>query len=120
MTHPFCHMELGSTNVDKAKSFYSTMFDWKITDMDMGGTTYSTFKPDNNGPGGGMMKQPMPGAPSAWLPYIAVDDVKAATKKAKDLGAKVAVDVQEVPNMGWFSIISDPAGANVGLWQEKK
>jgi predicted enzyme related to lactoylglutathione lyase len=119
MAHPFCHLELGSTDVAKAKTFYANMFDWKITDMDMGGVTYSTFKPDGTGPGGGMMTQPMPGAPSAWLPYVAVDDVHAATKKAADLGAHVAVPVQEVPNMGWFSIISDPAGATLGLWQQK-
>jgi uncharacterized protein len=120
MAHPFCHLELGSTDVAKAKTFYASMFDWKISDMDMGGgVIYSTFKPEGTGPGGAMMTQPMPGAPSSWLPYVAVDDVKAATKKAKDLGAKVAVDVQEVPNMGWFSIISDPAGATLGLWQQK-
>jgi uncharacterized protein len=120
MAHPFCHLELGSTDVTKAKTFYKDLFGWTITDMDMGGgVIYSTFKPDDAGPGGGMMTQPVPGAPSAWLPYVAVDDVRAATKQAAGLGAKVHVDVQEVPNMGWFSIISDPTGAALGLWQQK-
>jgi predicted enzyme related to lactoylglutathione lyase len=29
----------------------------------------------------------------------------------------VMKDTQEVPNMGWFSIILDPTGAALGLWQ---
>jgi hypothetical protein len=29
-------------------------------------------------------------------------------------------DTTEVPGMGWFSIITDPTGAPLGLWQNKK
>jgi len=82
--------------------------------------TYTTFKPTDDSPGGGMMQQHAPGAPSAWLPYVLVDDVKAAAAKAKSLGANVVVETQEVPNMGWFSIITDPTGAHLGLWQTMK
>jgi hypothetical protein len=64
-----------------------------------------------------MMQHPVPGAPSAWLPYVLVDDINVATKKAGSLGAKVMRDVTEVPQMGWFSIITDPTGAHLGLWQ---
>jgi predicted enzyme related to lactoylglutathione lyase len=28
-------------------------------------------------------------------------------------------EVTEVPGMGWFSIITDPTGAVLGLWQNK-
>ena len=65
------------------------------------------------------MKNPVSDAPSQWLAYIHVDDVTASTKKAKGLGAKVVQDVTEVPNYGWFSVILDPTGAAVGLWQVK-
>jgi uncharacterized protein len=120
MAHPFCHMELDTTDPTKAKSFYSALFDWKITDMDMGGgMIYSSFKPED-GPGGGIMQHPMPGAPSLWIPYVGVDDVKAATSKATSLGAHLIKEVTEVPNMGWFSIVSDPTGAAIGLWETKK
>jgi len=115
MDNPFCHVELSSTDIAKAKPF-SALFNWKITDNDMGGMIYSTFKAEG-GPGGGMMQHPIPGAPSSWLPYVLVDDVNAANKKAVSLGAKLMVDTQEVPNMGWFSIITDPTGAALGLWQ---
>jgi hypothetical protein len=118
MAHPFCHLELDTTDPAKAKAFYSALFDWKITDSDMGGgMVYSTFKPSDDSPGGGMMQHPMPGAPSSWLAYVLVDDINAANKKAVSLGAKLIVNTQEVPNMGWFSVITDPTGAHLGLWQ---
>jgi uncharacterized protein len=66
-----------------------------------------------------MMKQMMPGAPSAWLPYVEVDDISAATQKAKSLGAKIVKDVTEVMGMGWLSILIDPTGAILGLWKTK-
>ena len=81
--------------------------------------TYTIIKA-GGGPGGGMMQQLIPGAPSAWLAYTEVDEIKAATQKAQSLGATVIKDVTEVPGMGWFSIITDPAGAARGLWQTKK
>ena len=71
------------------------------------------------GVGGGMLKQMMPGAPSAWMPYVLVDDIQASTKKARTLGATILKDVTEVPAMGWFSFIQDPTGAILGLWKSK-
>ena len=71
------------------------------------------------GTGGGIIKHPVPGAPSAWLAYVLVDDIGAATQKAKSLGAKVMKDVTEVKGVGSFSVIVDPTGAALALWQPK-
>jgi predicted enzyme related to lactoylglutathione lyase len=51
---------------------------------------------------------------------VLVDDVRAATGKATSLGATILKDVTEVPGMGWFSVISDPTGAPLGMWQAKQ
>jgi predicted enzyme related to lactoylglutathione lyase len=121
MANPFVHVELATTDLPKAKAFYGALFDWKLDDMPMGSETYTMIdvgKPEY-GCGGGMMKIPMPGMPSAWLAYIGVDDVKAATEKAKSLGAQVLRDVTEIPNYGAFSVLVDPTGAAIALWQPK-
>ena len=120
MANPFVHVELATTDLDKAKSFYQSLFDWKLNDVDMGGGMTYTMIDVGEGTGGGMMKHPMPGAPSAWLAYVNVDNVAAATAKAKSLGATVVREVTEVPNAGSFSIIVDPTGAMLGLWQPKQ
>jgi uncharacterized protein len=67
-----------------------------------------------------MMQHPMPGAPSTWLAYVNVDDITAATEKAKSLGATVLREVTAIPNAGSFSIIVDPTGAMLGLWEPLK
>ena len=117
MANPFVHVELSTTDIAKAKEFYGKLFTWKLEEMPMGpGMTYTTIQP-GEGTGGGMMKQMIPGAPSAWMAYVIVDDVAASTARAKSLGASVMKDKTEVPGMGWFSVITDPTGAMLGLWQ---
>jgi predicted enzyme related to lactoylglutathione lyase len=120
MANPFVHVELSTQDIAKAKSFYQSLFAWSLNDVDMGGGfTYTMIDVGGEGTGGGMMQHPMPGAPTMWLPYVQVDDLAAATAKAKSLGATVMRDVTEVMGAGSFSIITDPAGAMLGLWQPK-
>jgi predicted enzyme related to lactoylglutathione lyase len=119
MSNPFVHVELMSNDVGKAKTFYGKLFDWKLEDMPMGDMTYTMIRV-SEGTGGGMMKNPIPGAPSAWMAYVLVDDVRAATAKAKSLGANVMKDATEVMGAGTFSVITDPTGAMLGLWEAKK
>ena len=66
------------------------------------------------------MKNPIPNAPSMWVPYVLVDDLRAASAKATSLGGKVMKDITEVPGAGAFVIITDPTGGMLGLWQMKK
>jgi uncharacterized protein len=120
MPNPFVHVELNTTSLPKAKAFYSKMFKWKLKDLPAPtpGGAY-TMVDVGEGTGGGMMKQMIPGAASAWMPYVLVKDIDAATKKAKELRAKIMKDVTEVEGMGWLSIIVDPTGAMLGLWEPK-
>jgi predicted enzyme related to lactoylglutathione lyase len=119
MANPFVHVELLSTDVDEAKNFYGKLFDWKLEDMAMPNMTYTVIRV-GEGTGGGLMKNPMPGAPSMWVPYVDVDDLQAATEKARSLGAEVLKENVVVEEMGSFSIITDPTGAMLGLWKTKK
>ena len=83
-----------------------------------GGGTY-TMIDVGGGTGGGMMQSPMPGIPPHWLAYVGVDDIQASTKKARELGAKVVVDVTEVGSYGTMSVVTDPTGAALAMWQPK-
>jgi uncharacterized protein len=117
MANPFVHLELNTSDLAKSKDFYGAMFGWQFQDMDMGpGGIYSTFKPES-GPGGGMMS--MPGGNKGWLAYIGVEEIKAATEKATSLGATVIIGPHEIPNVGWFTILSDPTGNTIAIFQPK-
>jgi predicted enzyme related to lactoylglutathione lyase len=69
--------------------------------------------------GGGIMRNPLPEVHSFWLPYVLVDDVAAATVKARTLGATICKEVTEVAGYGLFTVIRDPTGATLALWQAK-
>jgi uncharacterized protein len=117
MANPFVHVELNTSDIAAAKAFYSALFDWKLTDVPMGpGFTYTMINV-GEGVGGGMAQHPVPGEQSGWLAYTMVDDVAAATEKARSLGATIVREKTEVPETGWLSIIMDPTGAKLGLWQ---
>ena len=113
MGNPFVHVELNTDDVGKAKKFYLKLFDWKISTLSLG---YTGIDVGKGGAGGGMQKKPMPGAPSMWLPYVQVDDVKKTVTKARKLGAEVLVDYMEIGDMGAIGIFTDPSGAAIGVW----
>jgi uncharacterized protein len=116
MANPFVHVELNTSDIAKAKSFYGALFGWTLQDVPMGGHSYTMINV-GQGTGGGMQHHPVKGAPSAWLAYVNVDDIKTATEKARQLGAQVMREPMEVMGAGWLSIIVDPTGATLGLWQ---
>lgn len=117
MANPFVHVELNTTDIAAAKKFYGNLFGWALQDVPMGGGHAYTMINVGDGTGGGMQKHPVAGAPSSWLAYVTVDDLKAATDKARGLGAKVTQEPMEVMGMGSLSVIIDPTGAALGLWQ---
>lgn len=116
MGNPFVWVELHTHEPDKMKEFYGGLFDWNLEDIQVNGRNY-TMVNVGDGTGGGIMKHPMPGAPAQWLPFVLVEDVAASTAKAASLGASVVQEKMEVPSYGWFSVIADPEGAVLGLWQ---
>jgi uncharacterized protein len=118
MANPFVHVELQTNDTTSARKFYTGLFGWKLQDVPMPGGTY-TMIDVGSGTGGGMMRNPVPGAPSHWLAYVAVDDINASTKKAQELGAQMLLDVTEVGEFGWMSVITDPTGATLGMWKPK-
>lgn len=117
MANAFAHCELSTTDIAQAKKFYKSVFSWKLTDVK--GMPY-TMIDVGTGVGGGMQKVMMPGQPTAWMPYVQVDDVKKSLAKAKKAGGKVVVDYQSLGAMGALGVFLDPAGAALGVWEAGK
>ncbi|MDE2474866.1 MAG: VOC family protein, partial [Alphaproteobacteria bacterium] len=104
----------------ESKRFYGSLLDWKLEEAPPEhGMEYTMIKV-GEGTGGGMMKHPMPGQPSVWVPYIQVGDLRARTAKAKSLGGRIIRDVEQIPGDGGsFAIIQDPTGAVFGLYEPR-
>jgi predicted enzyme related to lactoylglutathione lyase len=120
MSNPFAHIELTTGDLAAAKKFYKKLFDWKLSDVPMGdGPVYTMIAP-GKGPGGGMQAKPMPDAPTTWLPYVEVVDVKKALAKAEKGGATVVMPAMDIGKNGIIGIFVDPTGAMLGVWSKAK
>jgi len=112
----FCWNELASTDPAKAAAFYGEVFGWSWDEMDMGPMGTYRLAKRNGKQVCGLMQTMVPGH-SYWLSYIAVADVDAKTKEAEGLGAKVVNPPMDIPNVGRFSILQDPAGVHFALFR---
>jgi uncharacterized protein len=103
--------ELWTTDATKALAFYEDVVGYTHKDMDMGPMgTYHVLE-HGGAPRGGLMKSPDAKAPPMWLSYVAVADADAAAKRASKLGGKVIAEPSDIPGIGRFAILADPAGA---------
>jgi predicted enzyme related to lactoylglutathione lyase len=116
--HPFTYLELHTTAPDKAKDFYRRLFDWSTSDVQVpaAGFTYTEID-TREGPPAGLRPAQLPASGSHWLAYVKVSDLAAATQKARSLGAEVLREGVVVEGAGSYSVLLDPTGAPLGLWQ---
>ena len=112
----FCWNECVSTDVPAAKKFYTELLGWEAKESDMEGMPYTVFNADDKMAAGLMAMPPeVKGVPSHWMAYIAVDNVDELTEKAKGMGANIIHGPMDIPSVGRFVIIQDPAGAVISL-----
>ncbi len=112
----FSWAELASTDAEAAKTFYGKLFGWSYDDQDMGDDGVYTLATIDGAVVGGLFQSD---GPARWNSYISVDDVEAATEKAEEAGATIHASPFEVGPAGRMSVIQDPTGGVVSLWEAK-
>jgi predicted enzyme related to lactoylglutathione lyase len=115
MSNPFSYAELHTSDRARAVDFYKRLFDWKTKESETPMGPYVEIDAGEGFPGGLLAAQGS--APSRWVVYMRVDDVRAATRRAEELGAKILANAEKVPDAGTFSLCVDPTGATFGLWE---
>ncbi len=112
----FSWNELVTNDVEGAKTFYSSLLDWKLTDMTSSCGAYTMAKAGDTEVAG-IMATPkeFEGMPPTWGAYVTVDDVDAMPERVEALGGKVLMPAQDIPDVGRFVIIQDPQGAALML-----
>ena len=114
----FCWEELLSVDPVASAKFYSSLFGYTVEEMDMGPMgTYRILKSGDRQRAGVMKVPPTAPQHSHWLTYVSVKDVDGSTRNAKEIGAKVLLEPQDIPKIGRFSILSDPTGAAICLFK---
>jgi hypothetical protein len=108
----FSWCELMTTDPEAAREFYTQLFGWGSTPMEMPNGTYTTLQVGEASVAG-LMKIPpdAKGMPPNWGCYVTVDNVDATCKRVEQLGGKIIMPVMEVPTVGRMAVIQDPQGA---------
>jgi hypothetical protein len=112
--------EIPADNMQRAKSFYSKMFGWKIKKMT--GTKMPYWHIDtgggNDSPDGGMMERQSP--QHTITNYVGVASVDKAAQKVQKLGGKVVMPKTPVMQMGYFVICQDTENNMFALWEKNE
>jgi predicted enzyme related to lactoylglutathione lyase len=112
----FSWAELATSDADAAKSFYATLFGWDYEDNPIGdGQVYSMALRD------GKHVAALFGSeePPHWNCYVTVASVDDATARAGEVGGKVLAEPFDVMDAGRMSVIADPTGAALCLWEPR-
>lgn len=115
----FCWNELMTSDVSKAKEFYTNLLGWTCQDHSMKDMTYTMFTKGEKTVGG-MLQVPdhLKGqVPSHWMSYIFVENLDEMLQKAEGLGAQVIVPSTPVEGFGRFGMVADPTGARIAFWE---
>lgn len=117
------HFEIHAGNMERARAFYSSLFDWKF--QSWGEAPYwviTTGEQGTLGIDGGMMKRMSPppesGQPmNGFVNIVEVDDVDAFIRKIIAAGGTLALGKTVVPQMGYSAYFHDTEGNIFGIFQ---
>jgi uncharacterized protein len=115
----FSFTDLGTTDADGAKAFYTSLFGWEAEDMPVGDGFVYTMLRKNGLEVAALYKQMEEGAPPNWLSYVTVAEADAAADRARELGATLIGEPMDVLDVGRQVVIQDPQGAVFAVWEPR-
>ena len=112
------HFDLPADDVERAKTFYEGLFDWKFQSVPMPTPYYLIETTDSDGEesvGGGMGQREAPG--QVITNYIGVDSVDEYSAKVEAAGGSVVQSKMTVPGWGYLALCVDTENNTFGLWE---
>jgi predicted enzyme related to lactoylglutathione lyase len=120
------HFEITFDDHQRAKDFYGSVFDWELSDNDMGdGAVYTTattvpiddqMRPKEPGAINGGFTGRSSDTPSPVI-TVGVDSIDETLKKVEAGGGSTITPRTPIPNMGAFAYFKDCEGNVMGLWE---
>jgi uncharacterized protein len=112
--------EIPATDLARATKFYETIFEIKMTPMEMPNIKMSMFPPDGSVPvvGGGLAQSEMhkPSATGVMVYLNANPDMQLVIDRIEHAGGKVIMGKTQIsPEIGYMAFFSDTEGNTVAL-----
>lgn len=119
----FCWVDLATVDAEEAGQFYRRMFGWQTKRQPANGGEFLLFTSEGKSIASLYQldsRQVVGGVPSHWTPYVGVSNIDEVVTKTTAFGGDVIVEPFEVDGTARVSLIADPVGALVGLWELRK
>ncbi|WP_104199315.1 VOC family protein [Cryobacterium sp. Y29] len=110
-----CWIDLMTSDPARSIKFYTELLGWRAVDTGSGSGRYTMFF-HGDAAIAGLTAQER-GNRDFWTTYLAIDSVDETVRAARSAGASVLVLPQTVGDQGRLAVLTDPAGAAVGVWQ---
>jgi hypothetical protein len=115
-----CFVETFSPDLGAARRFYAGIFGWEFDGpgpMPADPPAEYWVARARGAEVAGIGSLPSPQTPVAWNTQVAVDDVDASARLARDAGGTVIVEPVDAPPAGRLAVVADLTGAAITLWQ---
>lgn len=114
MSSPFVWFHHNGRKPSESKKFFESLLTIQASDGPGGMTMLAA----GAGPFAALASQEdRYGDRDEWIPFVAVDDVDAATRLALSCGASLVREKSRGP-AGEFTVVRDPGGAGLALWKK--
>ncbi|PJJ70405.1 hypothetical protein CLV28_2240 [Sediminihabitans luteus] len=108
------HIDIPVSDAKAASAFYGSLFGWQIAEVP-GFEGYPMWQAPNKISGGGLA--PRSDGFTQPRSYVEVDSIDETLAKARELGAKVLMEKDEITATSWWAVIADADGNVIGLYE---
>lgn len=117
----FCWADLITSDQARAKTFYESLFGWKLTPGQDKESGYLHIVNGEKYIGGVPPTRQNSGSePPHWLIYFAAADVDKSFQRAKEMGARILLRPMDFEGVGRMAMLADPQGAVFALFREAR
>ncbi len=110
------HIEFPADDTERAQRFYRELFGWDYQSFE-NFPGYFMFNTGAIDRAGGAIGQRGQSTGEKLRVYVTVDSIDEALAKVPGPGGKVTTPKAEIAGQGWYAVIEDSEGSEVGLYE---
>lgn len=108
------HIEIPVSDIGGGTRFYSELFGWGIEAVP-GFEEYPMWQAPNQVSGGALT--PREETFTQPRAFVEVDSIDTTLTHARELGSAVLIEKEPAGDMGWYAVVVDPDGNQIGLFE---
>ncbi len=121
MNNPIQWFEIATTDLERAKNFYSKVFNLEFQFIDMpDGKMYMFGVPNQIGSAGALVESgDQKPSQDGTIIYFTCEDVETEAGRVEEAGGKLLIPKTDIGEFGFFAQLIDSEGNKIGLHSNK-